>query len=120
MAALQELIGDSKKKIQVKFQITVDLNRLWESIVCTDDNALKRKGWIVNCSLETVEFYVCNANTLLRWIPNHRIHAQPGEKVEVHGNIFQRKHENMVVKKTTEVSPTTLRETVYTSGLGQL
>ena len=99
VAALQKLIDESKIRIQVKFQVRVDLNRLWESIVCADANALKRKGWIVNCTLETVEFYVYNANALLRWIPNHRIHAQPGEKIEVHGSIFQRKHENMVVKK---------------------
>ena len=95
---LQKVSNDSEVKIQVR--VNLDLNRLWESIVIrSNSEALKRSGWIINCSLETVQFYVYNFDDLLRWIPNHRVHAQPGEKIEVHGGKFQRKHENLVVKK---------------------
>ena len=94
VAALQKIIDDSK----IRIQVTVNLSRLWESIACANADSLKRNDWIVNCSLETVQFYVYNSDDLLRWIPNHRVHAQPGEKIKVHGSIFQRKHENMVVK----------------------
>ena len=40
----------------------MNLNRLWESMVCATADELKRNGWIINCSLETVEFYVFNAD----------------------------------------------------------
>ena len=95
VAALQKVIDDS----EIRIQVTVNLNRLWESIVRANADSLKRNGWIINCSQETVQFYVYNSDDLLRWIPVHRVHAQPGETIEVHGGIFQRKHENMVVKK---------------------
>ena len=95
VASLQNLIDGSEIKIQAR----VDLNKLWDSIICANSDALTRNGWIINCSQETVQFYVYDANDLLRLIPSHRVHAQPGEKVEVHGGIFQRKRENMLVQK---------------------
>ena len=95
VTALQNLINDS----EIRMQSRVHLYRLWEAMCSENEHMLKTNGWIINCSLETVEFYVYNTNDILRWIPNHKVHAQPGEKIEVHGNIFQKKYENMVVKK---------------------
>ena len=68
-------------------------------IVYADNSSLKKHGWIVNCSLETVKFYVYRSNDVLQWIPSHVVHVQPGEKVEVQGGFFQKQHENMVIYK---------------------
>ena len=69
VADLKKFIEDRKIKIQAK----VDFTRLSEMMVCADDYALKRNGWIVNCSLETVQFYVYRSNDVLRWIPAHKV-----------------------------------------------
>ena len=95
VGALKRFIDDNEIKIQAE----VNLNKLWESIVSASDEILKMNGWIVNCTMETVQFYVYNSDDWVRLIPAQRVDAQPGETVEVHGGIFQRKHENMVVYK---------------------
>ena len=93
MAALKKVIEGSD--IQVK----VDFNKLWEMIVHADDSSLKKHGWIVNCSPETVKFHVYRSNDVLRWIPSQVVHVQPGEKVEVQGGFLQKEHESMVIYK---------------------
>ena len=63
----------------------VNLDYLWQSMVAANDKSLK-SGWIINCSQEVVRFYVyncCNPCKCLFW--EQLVHAQPGEKVEVHG-----------------------------------
>ena len=95
VAALQKFITDSEIKVQAK----LDLNKVWERMVGANDDVLKRNGWIINCSLETVQFYVYNGNDWIRLIPAHRVYVQPNEIVEIHGGIFQRARDNMVVYK---------------------
>ena len=90
--ALRKIICD-------KIRVDVDLNKLWETMVNADADALKNNGWIVNCTMETVRFYVYNSNDYFRLIPAQRVDAQPGETVEVHGGFFQKKWENMLVYK---------------------
>ena len=93
VAALQKFIDDNG----IKIQSDVNLVKLWELIVSAKSENLKRNGWIVNCSTETVQFYVYNSNDWIRLIPSQRVHAQPGETVEVHGGVFQAPNGNMVV-----------------------
>lgn len=95
VAALQKRIDDSGIRIQVK----LDLNKLWESMASANDDALKKNGWVINCSLETVQFFVYNGNDMIRWIPAYRLYVQSGEKIEIHGGLLQRKRDNMVVYK---------------------
>ena len=63
---------------------------------------MTRKGWIVNSTSEPVQFYVYNSYDVLRWIPAHRVYAQPGETVQVQGGYFQRDNDDMVVYKDNE------------------
>ena len=91
--ALKKFVKDS----EIKIRGDLILNKLWEFIANADDDALKRNGWIVNCSMETVKFHVYNSNDWIRLIPAHTVDAQPDETVEVHGGCFQKKQENMVV-----------------------
>ena len=95
IAALRKIINDS----EIKIRADINLNNIWESMVSADDDALKNNGWIVNCTMETVQFYVYNSDDWIRLIPAQRVDAQPGETIEVHGGVFQKKHENMVVYK---------------------
>ena len=39
----------------------LNLSKLWETMVGADEDALKNNGWIVNCTMETVRFYVYNS-----------------------------------------------------------
>ena len=102
VAALKKFIDDSEIKIRAK----VDLNALWKSIVDGEDSALKTNGWVVNCTKETVRFYVYNSNdwidnsplSFLR-VPAHKVDAQPGETVHVHGGATIRPDEHMKVYK---------------------
>lgn len=102
MAALQKFIADSEISVKAK----VDLNALWTSIIAAEDNALKDNGWIVNCTKETVRFYVYNSNDWVNnspfaflAVPAHKVDAQPGETVQVHGGAMLRPDEQMVVYK---------------------
>ena len=95
VAALRKFIDENR----IEVQAYVNLAKLWELIVCAKSEDLKRNGWIVNCSIETVQFYVYNSYDWIRLIPSHKVHAQPGETIKVHGGVFQRRHEDMVVKK---------------------
>ena len=101
VACLLKFIEDDNK---IKNQAKVDLNRLWEMMVHADEFSLKH-GWIVNCSIETVHFYVYRSNDTLKWLHAHDVYIPPGEKAEVHGGmlsgrgIFPEEHENMVVYK---------------------
>ena len=88
-----------KKIIYDKIRVDVNLNRLWETMLDADADELKNNGWIVNCTMETVRFYVYNSNDCFRLIPAQIVDAQPGEKVEVHGGYFQKKQNNMLVYK---------------------
>ena len=101
-AALQKFIADSEISVKAK----VDINELWTAIVDAEDHALKDNGWIVNCSKETVRFYVYNSNDWVNnspfdflAIPSHKVDAQPGETVQVHGGVLLRPDEEMVVYK---------------------
>ena len=91
--ALQNFIGDSG----IKIQADVNLNKLWELIISTKGEDLRHNGWIVNCSMKIVQFYVYNSDDWVRLIPAQKVDAQPGETIEVHGGVFQKKNENMVV-----------------------
>jgi len=101
VAALKNFIGDSlgDSEIKINIRAVVNLNEIWESIVRAGDDALKSNAWIVNCTLETVQFYVYNSGDRLRLISAHTVDAQPGENIEVHGGFFQRRHEDLVVYK---------------------
>ena len=44
-----------------------------------------------------MQFYVYNSDDLLRWIPNHRVNAQPGQEIEVHGGKFQSITRNLCI-----------------------
>ena len=93
VAALQKIVDSSKIKIIVR----VDLNRFWESIVNRDAYDLKSRAWIINNTMETVQFYVYNSSDNIQLVQAQRIDAQPGEIIEVHGGIFQRRDEDLVV-----------------------
>ena len=91
--ALQNFIGDSG----IKIQADVNLNKLWELIISAKGEDLRHNGWIVNCSMKIVQFYVYNSDDWVRLIPAQKVDAQPGETIEVHGGVFQKKNENLVV-----------------------
>ena len=93
VTALQKFIDDN----QIKIRADVSLAKLWELIVNAKSESLKRNGWIINCSIETVQFYVYNSNDWIRLIPSQKVHAQPGEAIEVHGGFLQAPNANMVV-----------------------
>ena len=106
VAWLLKFIEDNKIKNQAK----VDLNRLWEMMVHADESSLKH-GWIVNCSIETVHFYVYRSNDTWQYLHAHDVYVRPGEKAEVHGGMlygqgyFPEEHENMIVYKDNKDIP---------------
>ena len=95
VAALQKFIDENKINIRAK----LNLKSIWNLIDGASGEELRRKGWIVNSTPEPVQFYVYNGYDVLRWIPAHRVCAQPGETVQVQGGYFQRDNDDMVVYK---------------------
>ena len=77
--ALQKFIDETKINIRDK----LNLNSIWNFFDTTSDEELRRKGWIVNSTSEPVHFYVYNGYDVFRWIPAHKVYAQPGETFQV-------------------------------------
>ena len=124
----RKVINHNEIRIRARVNLSLDLNRpLWELIVRSNSESLERSGWIINCSLETVQFYVYNSDDLLRCMdtkPQDACSAWRKNRGTYRGTCmvanFKENMKTWWSKKITEASLTTLRETVYTSVLARL
>lgn len=90
MTALQKFIDENKINIRAK----LNLKSIWNLI-----DGVSGEKRLDRPTSEPMQFYVYNGYDVLRWIPAHRVYAQPGETVQVQGGYFQRDNDDMVVYK---------------------
>lgn len=88
----------------------MDLNKFWQSITTSDGYDLKSKAWIINITLETVRFFVYNSSDRIKWIWAHKVDAQPGETIEVHGGFLQGQQDNLVVYRDNRGTPYNIKK----------
>ena len=64
----RKVINHNEIRIRARVNLSLDLHRpLWELIVRSNSESLERSGWIINCSLETVQFCVYNSDDLYNY-----------------------------------------------------
>lgn len=113
VAALKKIVDSS----EIKIRADVDLNKFWQSITTSDGYDLKSKAWIINITLETVRFFVYNSSDRIKWIWAHKVDAQPGETIEVHGGFLQGQQDNLVVYRDNRGTAYNIKKTIYIVGL---
>ena len=117
MASAQQAVSALQKHIYSSTKIRIEKNVFrifWESIARKDGYDLKSNAWIINTTLETVQFYVYNSSGLLQRIPAQIVDAQPSESVQVHGGIFEgsfmRRDDDLVVFKDNRGTSYTIKK----------